>query len=710
MANNPKNIRNIVLLGHSGSGKTTLVENMLFEAHEINRIGSVDENSTTSDYIEIEKERHSSVYSSLMHVTWKDSKINIIDTPGSDDLVGESISSMKVADTAVLLINAKYGVEVGTELIWEYVESFKLPTVLAINHLDSPQADYDKSVAQAKDRFGAKVIEIQYPLDTGANFSSIVDALRMVVYKFPAKGGKPSKEEIPDTELARASALHNQLVEIAAENEEGLMERYFEEGTLSEDDLAKGLTIALSNQQFFPIFCISSAKNMGSGRLMGFLNDVAPSPAGRPDAILEDGKTLPCDHKKDATIFIYKTISEPNVGNVSYFKVYSGTVKTGDEITNADNGTVERLNHIFVSNGKNRSEIPQLVAGDLGVTVKMKNSHTNNTLNSKGTNRKIEPIHFPEPRFRTAMVPPDKNSLEKVARALSIVHEEDPTLVVEHSTELKQTILHGQGQLHLDIVKMRIEKTFGLKIEFDKPKIPYRETIRQSVDEVYRHKKQSGGAGQFAELHMRIEPYYDGMPNPAGLSVRNSEVDELPWGGKLVFLWCIVGGTIDSRFSNAIKKGILMKMEEGPLTGSRCRDIRVSIFDGKMHPVDSNDMAFQTASTMAFKIAFKKANPKLLEPIFDLEVLAPEDMVGEVMGDLQTRRAMITGMDAEGHYQKINARVPLAELFGYSSSLRSITQGRAKFKRAFSEYAETPPDVQKILIESHVDHDDHGEH
>lgn len=710
MAHNPKNIRNIVLLGHSGSGKTTLVENMLFEAHEINRIGSVDDNSSTSDYIEIEKERHSSVYSSLMHVNWKDSKINIIDTPGSDDLVGESISSMKVADTAVLLINAKYGVEVGTELIWEYVENFQLPTVLAVNHLDSPQADFDRAVAQARNRFGPKVVEVQYPLDAGSNFTSIVDTLRMVMYRFPAKGGKPAKEEIPASEMERARSLHNTLVELAAENEEGLMERYFEEGTLSEEDLAKGLTIALANQQFFPVFCICSAKNMGSGRLMGFLNDIAPSPADRPPARLQGGGTLECDPGRETTVFIYKTISEANVGNVSYFKVYSGNLHTGDELTNAHNATIERFNHIYIANGKNRTEVPNLIAGDLGVTVKLKNSHTNNTLNAKGVNRQIDPIHFPEPRFRTALVPPDKNNLEKVARALSIVHEEDPTLIVEHSTELKQTILHGQGQLHLDIVKGRIEKAFGIKIDFEKPKIPYRETIRSSVDEIYRHKKQSGGAGQFAEIHMRIEPYYDDMPPPAGLSVRNMDEDELPWGGKLVFLWCIVGGTIDSRFSNAIKKGILMKMEEGPLTGSRCRDIRVSVFDGKMHPVDSNDMAFQIASTMAFKTAFKRANPKILEPLYELEVLAPEEMVGEVMGDLQTRRAIITGMDSEGHYQKINARVPLSELYGYSSALRSLTQGRAKFKRSFGEYSETPPDVQKSLIDAHVDHDEQGEH
>lgn len=710
MATNPKNIRNIVLLGHSGSGKTSFVEDMLFEGHETHRLGSVDESTATSDYIDIEKERHSSIFSSLMHVNWKDSKINIIDTPGSDDLVGECISSMKVADTALMFINGKYGVEVGTELIWEYIQQYHLPTIFVINQLDHSQADYERSLSQLKDRFGNNVLEVQFPVKTGEGFNTIIDALRMTAYKFDPKGGKPEKMEIPAEHLDKAKELHNALVEAAAENEEGLMDKYFDQGTLSEEELAKGLTIGLANQQFYPVFCASATKNMGSGRIMGFINDIAPSPADRPAAKLSNGETIACDPDGQTTLFIYKTISEPNVGNVSYFKVYSGKIKSGDELVNAENRSSERFNHVFITNGKTRTEVSELVAGDLGATVKLKNSHTNETLNTKGTDVKISPIVFPEPRHRVALVPPEKHDLEKVAKALANIHGEDPTMLVEHSQELKQTILHGQGQLHLDIVKSRISHSYGVDVDFEKPNIPYRETIRKKADEVYRHKKQSGGAGQFAEIHMRIEPYFDGMPAPEGLSVRNTEEDVLPWGGKLVFLWCIVGGTIDSRFSNAIKKGILTKMEEGPLTGSRCRDIRVSIYDGKMHPVDSNDMAFQIASTMAFKTAFKNADPRLMEPINDLDVLVPEEMVGDVMGDLQTRRAIITGMDSDGHYQKISARVPLAELADYSSALRSITQGRAKFTTRFNEYNDAPADVQKHLIDAHAAKEDTLDH
>ena len=696
-----QNIRNVVLLGHSGSGKTSFVECMLYEAKAIPRRGKIEDSNTTSDFTQIEQSRKSSIFSKLMHVSWKDCKINIIDTPGSDDFVGEVISALKVADTGIMLLNAKSGVEVGTELIWEYVQSFKTPTIFVVNQLDHEKADFDATLEQAKSRFGDKVVAVQYPLSIAGGAFCIVDALRMIMYKFSPEGGKPEKLPIPSTEMARAEAMHQVLVEAAAENDEGLMEMFFENGTLTEEELTKGLNIALANQQIHPVFCTSATKNMGSGRIMGFVHDVCPSPADRPAAPLSNGGKLKSDANGKTAIFIYKTMSEPNVGNVSYFKVYSGALNAGDDLTNASNSTVERLNQLFVSEGKNRELVSVLKAGDLGVTVKLKNSHTNNTLNGKGSDVAIEEIHFPNSRIRVAVVPPSKNDIEKLAKALHTMQEEDPTLVIEHSSELKQMILHGQGQLHLDMVKYRLEKVFSVNVNFMKPKIPYRETITKSVNHTYRHKKQSGGAGQFAEVHFRIEPYHEGMPAPAGLNVRSTEEENLTWGGKLVFLNCIVGGVIDTRFMSAIKKGIMQKMTEGPLTGSHVRDIRVSVYDGKMHDVDSNDMAFMVASAQCFREAFPMCAPQILEPIYDLEVLCDSDMMGEVMGDLQTRRAIIMGMDADGHYQKILARLPLATLHDYSSALRSLTQGRAKFKIQFAEYQAVPGDVQAKLIEEH---------
>ena len=696
-----KKIKNVALLGHSGSGKTSFAENMLFEAKAINRIGKVEDKTTISDYTQIEQERGNSLFASLMHVDWKDSKINIIDTPGLDDFVGEVISALKVADTGVMLINAQSGVEVGTELIWEYVERFKTPALFVINQLDSDKANFDNSLEQVQSRFGRNVLPMQFPVNQGASFNKIVDALRMTMYVFDEKGGKPKKEEIPEEHLERAQKMHNDLVEAAAENDDALMEKFFEDGTLLEDELAQGLTIAMANQKIFPVFCASSEKNMGSGRIMGFINDIAPSPADRPEAVLENGETIACDPNGDTAIFIYKTISEPNVGNLSYFKVYSGTLNSSDDLINAQTGSQERFNQLFVANGKNRDSVDKLVAGDLGVTVKLKDSHSNNSLNVKGKDRKIEPMHFPEPRIRLAVKPPSKSDLEKMAAALHTIQEEDPTLIMEQSQELKQTILHGQGELHLDLLKYRIGKVYGINIEYMKPRIPYRETILKRADSNYRHKKQSGGSGQFGEVHMRIEPYYEGMPEPEGLNVRKTDIEELPWGGHLAFYWCIVGGSIDTRFANAIKKGVMMKMEDGPLTGSYCRDIRVSVYDGKMHPVDSNDMAFQIAGTMVFRNAFREASPQILEPVYNLEVLCEGDVMGDVMGDLQTRRAIIQGMDAEGHYQKISAKVPLAELYKYSSTLRSITQGKAKFHMAYSEYSPVPHDVQAKLIAEH---------
>lgn len=702
MSFDTKNIRNVALLGHSGCGKTTFSESMLFEAGDISRRGSVEEGNTQSDYTDLERERGNSIFSALMHAEWKDSKINIIDTPGFDDFIGEVVSALKVADTAIMLLNAKNGVEVGTELIWEYVEDFETPAVFVINQIDHEKADFDATFEQAKNRFGSKVLPVQYPLNPGTGFNTILDALRMVMYVFPPDGGKPEKQPIPDSEIERAQEMHNALVEAAAENDEGLMEKFFEEGSLSEEELAEGLRIAIANQQIYPVFCCSSLRNMGSGRIMGFINDVCPSPADRPAAPLEGtDKKLACDAKADTTIFIYKTISEPQVGIVNYFKIYSGTLNSGDELVNAKNRGSERLGQIFIAEGKNREQVNQLQAGDIGVTVKLKNSHTNNTLNIKGVDRKIKPIAFPAPRIRVAVTPPSKGDMEKLMKALHLIEEEDPTLIVEQSKALKQTLLHGQGQLHLDLLKHRIESYFGVGMELIKPRISYRETITKEANTMYRHKKQTGGAGQFAEVHMRIEPYTEGMADPHGLTVRNKDVEELPWGGKLVFYWCIVGGSIDAKYSNAIKKGVLQKMEEGPLTGSYCQDIRVCIFDGKMHPVDSNDMAFMLASTQAFKQSFKESAPQIMEPIYKLEILCSDEVMGDIMGDLQTRRAMILGMDAEGHYQKIVARVPLAELYLYSSSLRSLSQGRAKFRQEFMEYSPVPHDIQLRLIEDY---------
>lgn len=698
MSVDSKNIRNVVLLGHSGSGKTTFAETMVFESGGSSRRGTIEARNTISDFTEIEQERSSTLFATLLHADWRGNKINIIDTPGSDDFVGEIVSAIKVSDTALMILNSVNGVEVGTELMWEYIAHNNTPTVFVINQLDHEKANFDQTLEQTRSRFGNKVISVQYPLNPGTGFNTIVDALRMTMYVFPEGGGKPEKVDIPESEMGRAQEMHNALVEAAAENDEELMEKFFDAGSLTEEELAAGLRIAMANGEIYPVFCTSGIDNMGSGRLMGFINDVAPSPADRAAAQLEGGDELPCDSSGVTTVFIYKTMSEPQVGNVSYFKVYSGTLKSGDEIVNTANDTSERINQIFTANGKLRTQVDALKAGDLGVTVKLKNSHTNNTLNTKGTDHKIASINFPDARMRVAVNPPSKAEMEKLAKALQALHEEDPTLIIEHSPELKQTILHGQGQMHLDIAKYRIEKVYGLHMDFIKPRIPYRETITRMSNDSYRHKKQSGGAGQFGEVHMRIEPYYEGMPDPAGLNVRNKDLETLDWGGTLAFYWCIVGGAIDAKFSNAIKKGVMAKMIEGPLTGSYVRDVRVCIYDGKMHAVDSNDMAFQLAGSMVFKNAFQQAGPQLLEPIYDVEILCSDDVMGDIMGDLQTRRAMILGMEADGHYQKIRAKVPLAEMYKYTSTLRSLTQGRAKFIRTLAEYSAVPPDLQKKLV------------
>ncbi len=700
MAITTKNLRNVCLLGHSGSGKTTFCETMLFESGAINRRGTVEGGTTVSDHTNIEKERGSSIFSSLMHTKWRDCKINILDTPGLDDFNGEVISSLKVADTGLLIINASQGVEVGTELVWEYVQDFKTPTVFVLNQLDHEKADYDSALEQARARFGNNVIPVQYPLNQGTGFNAIVDALRMTMYVFPENGGKPEKKEIPEAEMNRAQEMHNALVEAAAENDEGLMEKFFEAGSLNEEELASGLTIALANQQIYPVFCCSSINNMGSGRIMGFINDICPSPSDRPPIAMETGGELDINSQGPSAVFVYKNMSEPQVGMISYFKVYSGVLNAGDDLTNQRTRSTERINQIFEALGKVRVSTEQMVAGDIGCTVKLKGTEYNDTLSGKGGEFQISTMKFPDPKIRVAIRPPGKNEMEKLMKSLNQMALEDPNLKLEQSATLKQTLLHGQGQLHLDITKYKIEKLNGINMEFDKPKIPYRETITALANESYRHKKQSGGAGQFAEVHMRIEPFVEGMADPSDLNVRKRETEELPWGGTLDFLWCIVGGSIDSKYINAIKKGIMNKMEEGPLTGSNCQNVRVCIYDGKMHAVDSNDMAFMIASAQAFKNAFEKAKPQLLEPIYEVEILCSDESMGDIMSDLQTRRAIIQGMDSDGHYQKIKVKVPLAEMYKYNASLRALSQGRAKYKRSFSEYMSLPGDLQKALIAS----------
>ncbi|MBX7124681.1 MAG: elongation factor G [Cyclobacteriaceae bacterium] len=692
-----KHIKNIVLLGAPKSGKTLLAEDMLFEAGIIHRRGTIEGKNTISDNHELEQERGNSVFATVMHTEWKDYKINIIDTPGYDDFAGEMIASLRVADTCVVVINAQHGVEVGTELIWDYAEQFSKPVIFAINQVDHPKADFDAAWASVKARFGSAATLMQYPVSQGESFNAIIDLLKMVMYRFPAEGGKPEKLPIPESEREKANQLHNALVEKAAENDEKLMEKYFEKGTLDEDEMRAGIKLGMIHHDVFPVFCMSARKNMGSGRMMGFIDNVAPSPREAKPEVAEDGREVAFDPARPAVLFVFKSHLEPNLGKLSYFKVISGEVSSGAELINAQTGATERLHQLFIMDGKNRQNVDKLVAGDIGATLKLKDTFTNQTLYAKGGETAIKPIVFPAPRIRTAVVAASKNDDEKIGEVLARIHQEDPTVEVAYSRELKQLIIAAQGELHLLVVKWFLENMYKLHADFIAPRISYRETIRKPSSASYRHKKQSGGAGQFAEVYLKIEPWFEGMPEPTEFSVRGKEIVDLDWGGKLVFYNCIVGGVIDARFIPSILKGVMEKMEEGPITGSYVRDVRVLVHDGKMHPVDSNDISFKIAGMMAFKDAFMKAEPQLLEPIYDLEVMVPEEVMGDVMSDLQTRRSMIMGMDSMGHYQIIKARTPLMELDRYSTTLRSLSQGRARFSQKFAEFAPVPFELQQKL-------------
>jgi elongation factor G len=695
-----KHIKNVVLLGAPKAGKTLLAEDMIYEAGITHRRGTIEARNTVSDYHDIEHERGNSVFATILHTEWRDFKINIIDTPGFDDFIGEIASSVRVADTCVTVVNAQHGVEVGTELIWNYVDRFSKPTIFAINQVDHPKSDFDGSLKALRERFGSAVTQMQYPINQGEGFNTIIDLLKMVMYKFPPEGGKPVKLPIPDSEKEKANMLHNELVEKAAENDEKLMEKYFEQGTLDEDEMRQGLKLGMIHHDVFPVFCMSAKKNMGSGRMMGFIDNVAPTPLEAKPEVGTDGSEIPMDPRKSPVLFVFKTHIEPNLGKLSFFKVISGEVTTATELINNKTGSVERIHQLFIMDGKTRTPVERLVTGDIGATLKLKDTYTNQTLFAKGNNVSIKPIEFPEPRIRVALVAQNKNDDEKIGEVLSKIHQEDPTLEVQYSKELRQLILSAQGELHLAVCRWYLENVYKLKIDFVSPRVAYRETIRKSAIASYRHKKQSGGAGQFGEVHLKIEPYYQGMPEPTEYTVRGKEFIELPWGGKLVFYNCIVGGVIDTRFIPSILKGVMEKMEEGPISGSHVRDIRVCVFDGKMHAVDSNDISFKIAGMLAFKEAFMKAEPQLLEPIYDLEISLPEEVMGEVMGDLQTRRSLIMGIDSKGLFQVIKARTPLAELDRYSTTLRSITQGRAYFTQQFSEFISVPSDVQHKVAQA----------
>jgi elongation factor G len=708
-------IRNLVLLGHSGSGKTSLAEAMLFEGGVISRKGKTNQKNTVSDYRDIEQENERSIYSSLLYTEYQDTKINILDAPGADDFISGAVSSLHVTDAVIMLINAQSGVEVGTEIHSRFTESFKKPVLFLINQCDTDKANFEKAYDSIKERFGNQVALVQYPVNAGPAFNSIIDVMKMKMYKYPAGGGKPEVLDIPADQSEHAAKLHNELIEKAAENDEKLMELFFEKDSLDEDEIRRGITTGFYQGNFSPVFCSAAENNIGIGRLLEFIASVFPSPAnGAPSKTIDD-KEVKTDPDGPTAIFVFKTEYESHIGEINYFKVISGEVNESDDLVNNNTRTKERLSQLFVVAGKTRTKVPKLVAGDIGATVKLKNTKTNHTLTVSNVSYEFPFIQFPEPKFRTAIKPETEGDEEKLGEALNRLHEEDPTIVIEYSKELKQIIISGQGEHHMNILKWHLDNTYKLSTQFLSPKIPYRETITKISQAEYRHKKQSGGAGQFGEVHMIIEPYVEGVPDPknfkiAGkeikISIRNKEELDLPWGGKLVYNNCIVGGSIDSRFMPAILKGIMEKMEEGPLTGSYARDIKVYVYDGKMHPVDSNEISFRLAGRNAFKDAFKNASPKILEPIYELDVLVPGERMGDVMSDLQGRRAIVMGMSSEKGFEKISAKVPLAEMNKYSTTLSSLTNGRALYSMKFLEYAQVPPDVQEKLLKAYQEEEE----
>ncbi len=705
-------IKNIALLGSKGSGKTTLAEAMLYECGVIKRRGTIDAKNTVSDYFPVEKEYGYSVFSTIFYAEFLGKKLNVIDCPGADDFVGAAIKALNVTDTGVIVINGLYGVEVGTQNIFRTATSVNKPIIFALNQLDGEKADYENVFEQMREVFGPKVVAIQYPLASGPGFNSMIDVLLMKKYSWGPEGGVPVIEEIPAEEQERAHELHRILVEAAAENDESLMEKFFESDHLTEDELRMGIRKGLESRSIYPVFCVSAEKDMGVRRMMEFLGNVVPFVEDMAAPVDTAGDEVKPDAAGPLSLYVFKTTVEPHIGEVSYFKVMSGTLKAGADLENVSRGGKERLAQIFCVCGQIKTPVDELCAGDIGATVKMKDVRTGNTLNEKGCEYSFDFIKYPAPKYQRAVRPVTESDAEKLSVILTRMHEEDPTWQIEQSKELKQTIVSGQGEFHLRTLKWRVENNDKLPIIFEEPKIPYRETITRASRADYRHKKQSGGAGQFGEVHLIVEPYTEDMPAPDTyrfgnqefkMNVRDTQEIPLAWGGKLVVCNCIVGGAIDTRFIPAIIKGLMDRMEQGPLTGSYARDVRVCIYDGKMHPVDSNEISFRLAGRNAFSQAFREANPKVLEPVYDVEVLVPGDVMGDVMSDLQGRRAIIMGMSSENGFEKITAKVPLKEMANYSTALSSITGGRSSFSMRFASYELVPGDVQEKLLKEYAE-------
>ena len=710
-----KEIKNVVLIGASGSGKTTLAEAMAYEGKVIDRRGTIEGENTISDNTDIEHEYKRSIYSTILFSEFMGRKLNIIDTPGSDDFCGSLFSAFKVADVGLMVINATEGFEAGTEIQARYAAQLHKPVIAIVNKLDAETANWEDTLESISASSRVKPVIVQYPINPGPSFNAFIDVLMMKMYRFKDENGTREELDIPAEEMERATHLNQILVEAAAENDEALMELYFDKGILTQDEIRSGLKLGVAKRDCMPIFCASAKRDIGSKRIMEFIINVAPGPATAPKFLATDGTEIEADENGPCALFIFKSQMEQHLGEISYFRVIRGKVTEGLELVNSRTGNKEKISQLFAVAGKNRIKVTELAAGDIGCTVKLKGTRTNDTLALPTAPVEIEPIVFPEPRYRAAVKAVKSGEDEKLGELLNKAKYEDPTILVEYSKELKQTIIQGQGELHLNILKSRLANENKMEIEYSAPRIPYRETITKVAQADYRHKKQSGGAGQFGEVHMVIEPYYEGMPEPTKYKVPGKEITvnvkgkeeyDLDWGGKLQYYNSIVGGAIDARFMPAILKGIMEKMTEGPLTGSYARDIRVVIYDGKMHPVDSNEISFKLAARNAFKEAFRNAGPKIMEPIYSVEVLVPSDRMGDVMSDLQNRRAIIEGMSSEHGLDRLNARVPLAEMYRYSTTLSSLTNGRATYTMRFASYEQVPADVQDKLLKAYVDQDE----